>query len=557
VPDTFSSNRAADTVQPPFNPYEQWLGITAGRPPADYYELLGLDRFENRVGAITSAADTRIARVRGVRPGSYVNEWQRLLDQLNQAKRTLLDPTAKARYDAELRGRASGGALPRERSETAGSEPFPAGLSPASGRTLPDSLSAARTPPAPIPCAAGVERSPHSTWNSSPTPLHIGSGGLNNMPMGPAADQPVPRAIPVQAGSDALGSGCSLGAGENLFAAGAGGASSRPPWRPARTRSVPLRVSAVLLVLIAIAAALAHRLHQQRQQKPTMARGQVAYVERAAERQRRPPKDFTRPGSPSPDRDPTDSGAVPRGETQRATGAAPTLNTDPRDDSASGFVFDPPTRQPDKPGDMGPSAGRPAGPESPAKIEPRATPATLEPDVDPEKRRALLAAIEAVRTAMADRDLEAARRQLGVAAAKAQTDAERSETARLEVMVSFLAEFWKRMAQVVAGLETGEEFLFGDEPIIVVEATAGRVVFRGRGKNWEYAVRDIPARMVMRLAETYLRDPQSRALYGVFLAVDPKGDPERARQLWETAAQAGVEVGALLEGGPDLQAGSR
>ena len=90
-----------------FDPYVQWLGIEGGRRPGNHYELLGIDLYENDPAVVARAADALTARIRSVRPGPQVAEWQRLLDAVAGAKKCLLDPAAKAAYDASLRGHAA------------------------------------------------------------------------------------------------------------------------------------------------------------------------------------------------------------------------------------------------------------------------------------------------------------------------------------------------------------------------------------------------------------------------------------------------------------------
>jgi hypothetical protein len=100
-------------VSEPFNPYVEWLGIKPGDSPPDHYALLGIKRFEGDRQIVTSAAGAQLAKVRGIRPGSRVAEWQRVIDQLTAAKNCLCEPAAKAAYDKALRQRsAPGGAAP-------------------------------------------------------------------------------------------------------------------------------------------------------------------------------------------------------------------------------------------------------------------------------------------------------------------------------------------------------------------------------------------------------------------------------------------------------------
>ena len=48
-----------------------------------------------------------MAKIRGIRPGARVADWQRILDELAAAKTCLCDPAAKSLYDEELKKRAS------------------------------------------------------------------------------------------------------------------------------------------------------------------------------------------------------------------------------------------------------------------------------------------------------------------------------------------------------------------------------------------------------------------------------------------------------------------
>jgi cytoskeletal protein RodZ len=85
-----------------FDPFSEWLGRPVGRPPEDHYELLGLPKFEPDLELIDHAADMLRAKIRKVRPGAYVAEWQRLLDRLETAKICLSDPISKAAYDESI-----------------------------------------------------------------------------------------------------------------------------------------------------------------------------------------------------------------------------------------------------------------------------------------------------------------------------------------------------------------------------------------------------------------------------------------------------------------------
>ncbi len=94
-------------MQDTFNAYREWLGIPDGRQPGNHYELLGLPLCEGSAEAIAREADALVARIRRIRPGPHLAQWQQMLDAVGQAKACLLDPAAKAAYDAALRGQTA------------------------------------------------------------------------------------------------------------------------------------------------------------------------------------------------------------------------------------------------------------------------------------------------------------------------------------------------------------------------------------------------------------------------------------------------------------------
>jgi len=94
-------------VSDSFDPYRQWLGITAPQRPLDYYQLLGLPAFVEDREQILAAADAAVVRVRGQRPGQHAAQWGQLLDELAAVKGCLTDPSRKTEYDDRLRAEQS------------------------------------------------------------------------------------------------------------------------------------------------------------------------------------------------------------------------------------------------------------------------------------------------------------------------------------------------------------------------------------------------------------------------------------------------------------------
>ncbi|MFH1924063.1 MAG: hypothetical protein ABIP48_29770 [Planctomycetota bacterium] len=151
------------------------------------------------------------------------------------------------------------------------------------------------------------------------------------------------------------------------------------------------------------------------------------------------------------------------------------------------------------------------------------------------------------RLAMSEHDLGSARAHLGQAAKKADTPDQRAEIDRLDTLLGHLEAFWEGMRRVVARLESTEELEVGETFVVVVEASRDELTIKVEGQLRTYQIDRIPSRLVQVLAGMRLaRDPATKVLLGTYLLVDPKGDPARARQLWEEAAREGVKVENLI-----------
>lgn len=89
-----------------FDPYHRWLGIPASEQPANHYRLLGLALFEADADVIESAAIRQITHVRSHALGSHGDTTQTVLNEIAEAKITLLHPEKKKQYDEGLRSAA-------------------------------------------------------------------------------------------------------------------------------------------------------------------------------------------------------------------------------------------------------------------------------------------------------------------------------------------------------------------------------------------------------------------------------------------------------------------
>jgi len=85
-----------------FNPYHEWLGVSADVRRPNHYELLGLRLLEDDREIIQSAVDRLSRRLRGLLPGEQGMLARRILGEIAAARDCLLDRKAKTAYDRQL-----------------------------------------------------------------------------------------------------------------------------------------------------------------------------------------------------------------------------------------------------------------------------------------------------------------------------------------------------------------------------------------------------------------------------------------------------------------------
>jgi hypothetical protein len=86
-----------------FDGYYKWLGIPPEEQPPDHYRLLGIQLFEADHDVIESAADQRMAHVRGYQTGRHTELSQRILNEVAAARVCLLNPSKRAAYNDQLK----------------------------------------------------------------------------------------------------------------------------------------------------------------------------------------------------------------------------------------------------------------------------------------------------------------------------------------------------------------------------------------------------------------------------------------------------------------------
>lgn len=152
-----------------FDAYFKWLGIPPEDQPPNHYRLLGIPEFVDDPDVIESAADQRMAHLRGFQTGKNTAHAQKLLNEISQARVCLLNPGQKSVYDERLRdsARKSSPAVPREQ-PLAVAAPLPA---------APPTMAAPSPPPTPVPISTQVSRSGGTVWQS-PAVLGLAVAGV-------------------------------------------------------------------------------------------------------------------------------------------------------------------------------------------------------------------------------------------------------------------------------------------------------------------------------------------------------------------------------------------
>ena len=98
-----------------FDPYHKWLGISKTARSVSKYRLLGIDDFEDDTDVITAASDRQAIYLKTLQAGEHSELVAQLLNEVAQARVTLLNAFQKSVYDEQL-----------SKHQTSGSEPAPA-----------------------------------------------------------------------------------------------------------------------------------------------------------------------------------------------------------------------------------------------------------------------------------------------------------------------------------------------------------------------------------------------------------------------------------------------
>jgi len=162
-----------------FNPYHEWLGVSADIRYPNYYELLGIRPLEDNQEIIKWAADQRSRYLEQLLPGEQGLLARQILGEIAAARSCLLDHQSKAAYDQQLAqlpsARTGDGPLPAFAPPVATEQPMagPPSLTsdgPPPSFAPPIATEQPTAPPPPPPFSAQL---PHQNRQMEPSETHV------------------------------------------------------------------------------------------------------------------------------------------------------------------------------------------------------------------------------------------------------------------------------------------------------------------------------------------------------------------------------------------------
>ncbi len=483
-----------------FDPYREWLGLANGQQGANRYTILGLKPFEDDPETILAAADAAVARVRNAAGAEQAKLRDQVLAQIEAARRCLLDPAARAQYDAKLNSRA------RRKSTSANDASSGAGETNSAAPNVPRAK--------PLPKAIPVGRPLLANPNAAGTDGGSGASGTSLSSSLWDDDQAIPETL---AASEA-----------------------RTSWR------TPIAIGLGFLLAASVLAIGGWFVWQMQDDKlagtvdgapPAASQAGEAAAQAADDRPLDDdPSSTALPNQPALEAsDPSEDRIV-----------APTIDVENPSDAPSSGARGADALQSRKMDRAPQAAAKPAVVDPADTDEASTAPANrAESSASPD---ALSRALNRARGALAARDVALARAQLDQARKLAQRREDRALVQRLELATGHMSRFLAAVRAGIDKLDIVDELKFGDEVVSVVDLGPEKISLRMAGAHHDFTLATLPAPLAVTLAKS-VSDSDAGAVLtflGVFHAVEPGADRSEARRLWQAAAAAGENVDDLL-----------
>jgi hypothetical protein len=149
---------------------------------------------------------------------------------------------------------------------------------------------------------------------------------------------------------------------------------------------------------------------------------------------------------------------------------------------------------------------------------------------------------------MAVRSITGSKQRLKAAADEAQSDAEKAEIQRLDMIQDNLEQFWEGIRKTVAAMQPTEEIVLSEvDRVAVIESSRTELAVQMYGRQQRYRIEALPMDLLSEIIKvSFETTPGSKLIVGSFLAVDAHGNRAEARKLWREAFAAGEKDGELL-----------
>jgi hypothetical protein len=305
-----------------------------------------------------------------------------------------------------------------------------------------------------------------------------------------------------------------------------------------RSSPVPALLGAVVAVVAALGGFWLYSKNNETVAVVSPNDGPVGSVENA-QRQDDPPAVSTQQKESTP----TPTGAAPddvgRDPANPISKGSETDSPGPMDDDQPRMA--PPPAEGDKP-TTDKSGSEVAKPESDRPI-----PEPKPKEASPEEAAAIAKSLQEVRAALAKRELSKAKDLLDEATIEASAPDSRARVNRVEILISYVENFWDAVRKTLPKLEAAETIEIDGTTIAIVEADEEHLVVRIEGRNREYPWQKLPAKIAYYLANRWLApdDPVRNLVLAAFEIVEPKGDLTQAQSLLDAATAARLNAEPL------------
>lgn len=536
------------------NPYVEWLGLPPTTAP-NYFELLGLKVGEIDPAKAIVAADRQIARVRAIRPGVHAREWSALLDELQAAKNCLGEKGRQLAYLAAFNGTTTI-LVPTTKLNQASTN-----IKEARGQQAMAGNQAGNPDPNFDPMAPLAPLKPkQAAPNAGPLPPHL-------------------QHVANQATAAQQMSGAQTTANQPQVATpstASGAPILSAPTRIRRKHRGLWNVAITLVVTGVLLGGGGYALMKYQDQlfgpkDPEVAKNNGSDPEKTdgdgtskasgsdPDSEEKAPSDTDDSKSPSTDSNAKDNSSDDKsGETSPENNAPegePNMTEKEGDDekmtspTPETTPTDPPkTPDPSVPAEEMKKPETEPNPETPAPE----TPMMEEKKLSRPELYSLGKKLIDARRLLYARDIKGALATLDEAKSVVGDPAQLEMVERAILVTEKADELWQKVEEGAAKLQQQEELQFSATAVIVIiEASAEKIVYRAAGQREERTPRELPSGIAKLVAEKALPagEPQTSLLLGVLYAAEMFVNPakkDEAEALFRDAEQGEVDVKAYL-----------